>query len=472
MNSKNSNISDYNLKPQKASAKKESQAVPQKDQECSPDLDIKPDNDCAENKEIEFEPKISNSQSSPVSEVSSDKSETLRKEKTDIKPSSNSISVQKYGLGIQAKKLLDDKKWKEKVVFAGAISKYVNLNQDDLFLEKNVSSFNRTVANQNIYSGTPKIADAHFHGITMKETIKLETIEKNIQQSSDDIWDLLYEAYKILAHYKNGQFWKWFHEVFRNYKDVSPRTADYHIRKSWVAELLEQLVGEEMIDREILVLFKKLPIKSQYELYQVVRPQNIETGIELLVQALGRVKDHGKIVTHFDFMQLLDDVISITPMLKSKKNPATKAKKEISAEEQRVRSNKKWKNFCFNNGVNPKLTEFFGLEVEKEFRHWSDDIGNAMELLVQFNDFESNSSAKASCLRIHQQIQKVCDVTKQPPEEVFEDVFSVTEKTLNKVIDYDRFQSKKDKMQKNPESNTKSQNIDKPIVPELRTKAG
>jgi hypothetical protein len=473
MNITNNKMSDNNLESQKVSAKKGFQAVSKEDPVYSPILDVKSDGDFVGNKEIktESENNPSDCEGSHLSEDLIDQSEILRQEKTVFKSPSNSILGQENELVIQAKKLLTDENWKREVAFTGAIGKYVEQNQDDLFLEKNLSNFNRTLANRNLYSGKPKIADAHFSGITINDTIKLETIEKNIQQSSDDIWDFLYEAYKILAHYKNGQFWKWFHEVFRNYKDVSPRTADYHIRKSWVIELLKQLVHENMVDREILLLFKKLSIKSQYELYQVVRPQNIETGVVLLVQVLDRVKDHGEVVTHFDFMQLLKDVISITPMLKSKKNPATKAKKEISAEKQRMRSNKKWKTFCFKNGVNTKATEFFGIEVEKESGHWANNIGNAMKLWIQFNAFEDKSSAKTFCLKIYQRIQKVCEATKQTPNEVFEDVFSATEELLNKVIDYNHYQSEKNKIPKELVANTELQETDNPIVPVSRKSA-
>ena len=219
---------------------------------------------------------------------------------------------------------------------------------------------------------------------------ELEKLTKKIETASDQIYEFLYQVYKLLLGCKSRVFWKWFYEVFRNYKEISDKTADYHIRKHYVKEHLETAIAFRLMDKSHMEMYLKLPLLCQYELYHILRrikPKTRKSNkihtIETVIDILNRCKKIRPKVTAQKFEDEFSDLFQ-RPYRRKRRRQASKytPHEEIF----RLKPNQqaiKWKGLLKSCGVSDDKIKLFAKHMNVVPVELPEAMERAMELFIE-----------------------------------------------------------------------------------------
>lgn len=172
-----------------------------------------------------------------------------------------------------------------------------------------VNQFIYRVASQQ-HEKTKKFTGKPFLYEQLSETDQKEIfdIEKHLTNHNEKAYQLLYRAYRCLCKYKTGTFWNWFEYFFRDIKDISPRTADMHIRVMQTREMLT----ENNVDPSLIETYNDQYLKVQYELYRTVSFKDwkgFRSDIMVLIQILTDIQKLGKRLSVKQFMKQFSDLL-------------------------------------------------------------------------------------------------------------------------------------------------------------------
>ena len=226
-------------------------------------------------------------------------------------------------------------------------------------------------------------------GVDQSVRDHLRLIEEQITKANDEVYEGLYSAYRLLSKYKEGTFLKWFYEVFRNYKEISQRSADYHIRRIFVKKLLEQAVELKIIKKKILNTYKHLSLKSCYELYHILKDIRSRMRIsrkfkrfETVVKILTEIHGKGGKISHDEFLARYGTITRKRTKRSKAKNRGPHPDDEL-LRRQYKKDYRRWRAILLSCDITEDKIGTLEKQLSRHAQSWPDAIEIAIDLYIK-----------------------------------------------------------------------------------------